>query len=534
MRAVEADLAIVGSGVCGLLAAWAPLRAGARVAMLERGTLKTHEEQLADGEWAADVPGAQPNNETAPGTEPYPWSYVYGVGGSTLHWSGTTPRFVASDFKMRSRYGVMLDWPLSLEDLLPYYRRAEQALGISGAPRGGSGEAGGPPLPGARTLPPHPHSPMDEIVGPHLEPFGPLPQARPSQPLQDRPACCASATCELCPVDARFSPLNGLRAVLDHGGLDLRRQTVAAHLRTSGDGSSIEAIEAIGPDGERLLVRAQRYVLAANGFENPAILLRSGVSRPDVGHYLADHGHTSVFVTLKREVKPGYGTTLVTGLSEAFRDGPFRSRHAAAIVGPYNPGVPLGPLVAHKVLAGNDGKQVRADALTEWRRILPLDMLSEDHPRRARRVTLSPRRDSFGLPLNRIAYSPPSRYERDGIASVVESLHSRLTPLGVRGVTAKPGPRGGHLLGTCRMGSGDEGVVDDQMRHLDVENLFVAGGSAFPTYGPVHPTLTVAALALRLGELLAGELSPSSGAGREAGAGPRDRSPAAPVPATDS
>lgn len=505
MRAIEADIAIVGSGVSGLLAAWAPLQAGARVAMLERGALKTHAEQLADGKWSADVPGAAPNNETAPGTPEYPWSYVYGVGGSTLHWSGTTPRFVASDFKMRSAYGVMVDWPLSLEDLAPYYARAEEALGISGAPAARE-NGGGPPLPGARTLPAHPPSPMDRAVGPLLEPFRPLPQARPSQPLQGRPACCGSATCELCPVDARFSPLNGLRAVLDHPGLELHQETVVARLRAAAGGRAIEAIEAIGPDREPVRVQASTYVLAASGFENPGILLRSGLERGDVGCYLSDHVHTTVFADLDREVAPGYGTTLVTGLSEAFRDGPFRSRRAAAILGPYNPGAPVGPLVAAGLLEGESGDRVRTDALERWRRTLPLDMLSEDVPQRERRVTLSPNRDSFGLPLNRTAYSEPSEYEREGIAHVVEQMHKRLAPLGVRRISSQPGPRGGHLLGTCRMGEGEDGVVDAEMRHLDLENLFVAGGSAFPTYAPVHPTLTIAALALRLGERLAAEV----------------------------
>lgn len=504
MKTIETDIAIVGSGVCGLLAAWAPLQREKRVTILERGGLKSHERQLASREWAVDRPGAMPNNETAPGTPAYPWSYVYGVGGSSLHWSGTTPRFVAADFKMRSTYGVMVDWPLALENLLPYYARAEQALGVAGAPSP-QVAAAGPALPGARTLPPHPHSPMDRIVGPHLEPFGPLPQARPSEPIQGRPACCGSATCELCPVDARFSALNGLRAVLDHPGLELRPETVVARLRATPDGRGIEAIEAIGPDRQRMLVRADTYVLAANGFENPGILLRSGLTREDVGCFLADHGHTTVFADLERSVEPGYGTTLVTGLSEAFRDGSFRSRRAAAIVGPYNPGAPLGPLVAAGVLEREGGSKVRADALRRWKRTLPLDVLSEDTPQRGRRVTLAPNRDQFGLPLNRTAYSNPSSYERDGIASVVEQLRRRLAPLGVRGIEARPGPRGGHLLGTCRMGSGEEGVVDADLRHLDLENLFVAGGSAFPTYGPVHPTLTIAALALRLGELLASE-----------------------------
>lgn len=504
MKTIEADIAIVGSGVCGLLAAWAPLQAGARVAMLERGALKTHAEQLADGQWAADVPGTTPNNETAPGSFEYPWSYVYGVGGSSLHWSGTTPRFVAGDFKMRSTYGVMVDWPLSLEQLSPFYARAEQALGIAGAPDGDTA-GGGPPLPGTRTLPAHPHSPMDRVVAPLLAPFRPLPQARPSQPLQGRPACCGTATCELCPVDARFSALNGLRAVLDHPGLELHQQTVAARLLTAPGGRAVAAIEAIGAGGERLRVRAGTYVLAANGFENPGILLRSGLQREDVGHYLSDHGHTSVFVTLDEDMRPGYGTTLVTGLSEAFRDGPFRSERAGAIVSPYNPGAPLGHLVAEGVENRQGGKQVRAEALAAWKRILPLDMLSEDKPQRGRRVELSPNRDPFGLPLNRTTYSPSSRYERDGIREVAQQLRQRLAPLGVRKIETRPGPRGGHLLGTCRMGSGEEGVVDSEMRHLDIENLFVAGGSAFPTYGPVHPTLTIAALALRLGEQLTSE-----------------------------
>jgi len=505
MKTLEADIAIVGSGVCGLLAAWAPLQAGARVAMIERGALKSHAEQLADRQWAADVPGAAPNNETAPGTPDYPWSYVYGVGGSSLHWSGTTPRFIASDFKMRSTHGVMVDWPLTLEQLLPYYARAEEALGVAGAPPT-EVSGGGPRLPGSRALPPHPHSPMDRIVGPHLAPFGPLPQARPSESIQGRPACCGSATCELCPVDARFSALNGLRAVLDHPGLELHQQTVVARLQTAPGGRRIARIEAIGAGRERLQVRAGRYVLAANGFENPGILLRSGLEREDVGRYLADHGHTTVVADLEREVSPGYGTALVTGLSEAFREGPFRSRRAGAIVGPYNPGAPLGPLAAAGVLEREEGSKVRADALARWKRTLPLDVLSEDRPQRERRVSLSPNRDSFGLPLNRVAYHLPTSYERDGILAVVEQLRERLGPLGVRQIAHQPGPRGGHLLGTCRMGSGEEGVVDADLRHLDHENLFVAGGSAFPTYGPVHPTLTIAALALRLGELLASEV----------------------------
>jgi glucose dehydrogenase len=503
VKTIEADVVVVGSGVCGLLASWEPLRRGMRVAMLERGALKTHAEQLEDRWWSADVPGAEPNDETAPGTPAYPWSYVYGVGGSSLHWSGATPRFAAADFEMRSRFGVMEDWPLSLEDLLPFYAAAEAALGVAGAPAEGAAPPG-PPIPGAGTQPPHPLSPIDKAVAPHLQPFVPLPQARPSRPIQGRPPCCGSATCELCPVDARFSALNGLEAVLDHPGLDLRQQTVAARLRL-GPGNEVEGVEAIGQSGERLLLRGSRYVLAANGIENPGLLLRSGLDGPAVGRFLFDHGHTTVTVTLRRELEPGVGNTLATGLTEAFREGGFRSRRSAAILSPFNPGTPIASLVSAGVVAREDGGAVRSEALSRWRRTVPFDMLTEDLPRPDRRVTLSPNRDSFGLPLNRTAYPPPGPYERAGIEAAVAGMRERLAPLGVEAIEAVPGPQGGHLMGTCRMGAPGKGVVDAELRHLEVENLFVAGSSAFPTYAPVHPTLTIAALALRLGGLLARE-----------------------------
>jgi choline dehydrogenase-like flavoprotein len=344
---------------------------------------------------------------------------------------------------------------------------------------------------------------MDRAVATRLSPFGPLPQARPSRPLQGRPACCGSATCELCPVDARFSPLNGLRAVLEHPGLRLHQQTVAANLRRAPGGRTIVALEALGQNGERVLVHADRFVLAASGFENPAILLRSGLERPAVGRYLFDHAHTTLTVGLRKDIGPGHGSSQSTGVSEAFREGRFRARRSAALVSVYNPGTPLGPLLVAGVTDRRAGDRVRKEAVRRWRRTLPLNVLTEDVPQAERRVMLATKRDSFGLPLNSVAYPASTRYELDGIEHVVSEVRKRLASLGVRTIEAAPGPRGGHLLGTCRMGSGDDAVVDSQMRHLDLDNLFVAGGSAFPTYGPVNPTLTIAALALRLGELLA-------------------------------
>jgi choline dehydrogenase-like flavoprotein len=346
---------------------------------------------------------------------------------------------------------------------------------------------------------------MDELVAPLLEPYLALPQARPSRPTRGRPACTGAATCELCPVDARFTVLNGLWDVLSEPGLQLATETVAARVRLAADGRRVEALEALAAGGTPIRVHARTFVLAGSGLENPAILLRSGIERPATGRYLYDHAHRTLWIQVGRDVGAGEGHTIATGYSAAFLDGRFRARHSAAMAIFFNPGIALAAAVAGAVVRGRGGADVRREAADRWRRTLPVDVLLEDVPRPERRVTLSNRRDSLGLPLSRIAYPAPGPYEEAGFAALRAGLFQRLRPLGVEAVDERPAPAGSHLLGTCRMGRGDGAVVDADLRHLGIENLYVLGGSAFPTYSPAHPTLTIAALAIRAGEQIAAE-----------------------------
>ena len=489
-----ADVAIVGAGVSGMLVARECLRRGRSVVVLERGGWVAHDEQLRTRRYERDVEGARHNHEIAEGSPDYPWSYVYGVGGSSLHWTGHTPRLVADDFRMRTRHGVMDDWPLGLDDLEPYYERAEAALAVAGAPTPRHGGEGGQPA--------HPLSPMDRVAAPLLAPYAALPSARPSRPTGARPACCGSATCDLCPVDSRFSVLNGLGDVLEADGLRLRTATVATRLRM--DGRRVRWLEALDVANDPVRVEAGTYVLAASGFENPALLLRSGLDRDATGRYLYDHAHRTIWVTVRREVGAGRGASIVTGHTTAFREGAFRAQRSAAIALLYNPGIPVGELVTAELAAGRGGRRMRERVAGRWARTLPFDVLLEDVPRPERRVTLSPMRDGFGLPRVRVAYAATGPYEEEGYRAVRDAIVRRLGPLGVEAVEEPPAPAGAHLLGTCRMGRGDAAVVDPDLRHLDAPDVLVVGGSAMPTYSPSHPTLTIAALAIRAGEHIAG------------------------------
>ncbi|HEV3378168.1 MAG TPA: GMC family oxidoreductase [Thermoleophilaceae bacterium] len=498
MRELSGDVAIVGSGISGMLVARECLRAGQEVVVMERGGRWSHRQQLSTGRFEARVETATHNHETAPGSPKYPWDYLYAVGGSSLHWTGHAPRLAAEDLQMRTAYGVMVDWPIGYDGLEPFFERAEVALGVAGAPAPRYG-------PAVEAQPAHPLSPMDRLLAPLLAPYRPLPQARPSVAVDERPACCGAATCALCPVDSRFSVLNGLGDVLSNRALRLVTETVAVRL-VGGPGGRATALEGLNARREPVRVTARSFVLAASGFENPAILLRSGLERQATGRYLYDHAHRTLCVRVKRPVGAGEGHTIVTGCSEAFASGAFRSHRAGALVLPFNPGIPLGGVASDAFLDGQRGPALREHVADRWRRTLPFDILLDDVPRPERRVSLSPRRDRLGLPLTRVTYPPAGRYEEEGFVALRAELEQRLAPLGVETVEETPAPAGGHLLGTCRMGSGADAVVDSELRHLDVENVWVVGGSAFPTYSPWHPTLTIAALAVRAGERLAAEL----------------------------
>jgi glucose dehydrogenase len=506
---LRGEVVVVGSGVSGVLVARELLKAGREVLLIERGGLVTHSRQIEEtfptGEEAVaqavaslDLPSATPNNEPAPGSRPYPWLYVYAVGGSSLHWTGVTPRLLPADFELRSRYGVGRDWPISYRELAPFYDEAERLLGIAGGRNRLFPETEGPPQP------PHPYAPADRLVRSLLGPYFPLPQARPTRSIEGRPACCGSGRCELCPVDARYSVLHTLddEKLLDHPGLTFRDRTVVARLRLNG--GRVAALECFDSGGEPLTIEGKTVVLAANGIENAGILLRSGLEGEDVGRYLFDHSHRLIEVELSRPYGAGEGASLETGISYAFADGAFRSSRASMLLYPENPGWPIRGWLIEAVAAGRSGEDLQRELRERFQRTLVLDLLGEDLPSAERRVELSPNKDSFGLPLNRINYPPDSEYLERSRAFVYQELERRLAPLGARIVSAEPAGEGAHLLGTCHMGD-DGGVVDRNQRHHEVGNLYVTGGSAFPSYSAAHPTLTIAALATRLGRHLAAE-----------------------------
>lgn len=490
MTVHTAEVAVVGAGFAGLLAARELVRAGREVTIIERGRLKSHAEQLATGSHEVKGLTTLHNHEPHPDT-PYPWDYTYGIGGSSLHWTGVAPRLDRSDFELRTRYGIAEDWPIPYSALDSFYEESEQLLAVAGAP----GTRGG-------NQPPHPLSPLDRVLAPALAPLRGLPQSRATVEINGRLRCCGANVCRLCPVDARYSLLHTLEdeRLLNEGGrVGVVDMTAVASLVV--ERGKVVALETVNAKRERGRIEAGTVVLAANGLENPGLLLRSGIDDPDVGRYLYDHGHRMLHIRTDEDLPTGRGTAPITSMSYAYADGPWRSERGAQLILPYNPGLAVGDELADAVVQGRTGSQALDDVRRRFKRTLILDTVGEDLPRGDRQVELSPAKDRLGLPLNRVRYPRDEGYVERGRQWMYEDIERRLRPLGGRIVRCEETAMGAHSLGACRMGASD-GVVDTDMRHRRFENLFVTGGSCFPTYGAAHPTLTICALAMRLGRKL--------------------------------
>lgn len=486
----SAETVVVGSGISGLLVAGELIAAGEEVTVIERGTMRLDADRLPLSRREEEIRSTEHNTEPAPSQGGHPWQYAYAFGGSSLLWAGVAPRLLPSDFEMRSRFGIWRDWPMSYNDLLPFYQEAERLLEVS------SGEH--ELFPGSDTYPVAASraSAVDRVLAPLLTPFGPLATARPQGRSGDYPPPLGKRTDNL---ESAFTMLAIARNLATSPSFSVRDRTVATSLRTQG--RRVRAVECTNADGSRIEIKANKVIVAANGIENAALLLRSGFSEPALGRWLGDHIHIVVNLEVDRPLESWDASIRDSGISYAWADGPWRDERASAVVIPFNPGLLLRDDIIESLVREAQGAGLRRRMAEKFRRTLVVYVSLEDAPREDRFVELSSMRDRLGIPYSRVSYPPDSDYAKRGLQKVLRGLEERLGPLGARVTGQRLGGRGGHMLGTCFTGPG--GVVDENLRHHRIENLYIAGGSAFPTHSALHPTATIAALAVRLGRHLA-------------------------------
>ncbi len=464
------DVVIVGSGFAGsfFLKKYlerAPARA--RILVLERGGHDNNAWRLQN-QRASSIPASQVYVSVPPEKQ---WYTSPGFGGNSKCWGGGGSRMMPGDFKLRSMYGVGEDWPISYDDLEPYYCETEQIMSIAGPTDSPMRRAR--PFP----LPPHRFSDADELLKKKFpDHWFHAATARASAPTGQRGVCCATGFCALCPVDAKFTIENGLKHIYTDP-----RVTLQLH-------SSVETVETKAGTADAVtylhnnnMERASGdlIVLAASGLFNPHLLLRSNIVHPLLGKRLTDKPIVDVVLDLKG-TKGFNGSTLVTGLGYMFYEGDHRRSHAAALVEMTN-----SPFFASGRIRVDRGR---------WNERVVLKFLFDDIPLEENCVVVNTE-DPRKAETRFIGYSDYARKAMAQIPEMIEKLGQALPIERIADITS--GSSDAHIQGTVVMGNDPErSIVDRYLVHHHIRNLLVLGSSAFVTASPTHPTLTLSAMSL--------------------------------------
>ena len=519
------DVLVIGAGMAGGAISYFLSRAGARVVVLEQGpevldvdhAILSDEWEFATGrEWAFD-PTVRGLEQDYPVITEGSWRpFLYNaVGGSTNHYAGFWHRLKPVDFRKGTEHGVAstADWPLSYEELEPYYRINDACCGISGV----TGDPAYPPR--EERMAPVKHGNYVQLISRGLDRLGwhwwPADNAILTEPRTGRLACNHCGMCTSgCPRRSLATATNVyLRPALRHG-LDLRSEARVVRVTTNARGEADGAEYLDRRTGELHRVDARLVVVACNGIGTPRLLLNSASPRHAdglanehglVGRNLILHGYILADVWFDEPTEHYKGPFGAGVYCQEFydtdRDRGCVNGITITFAGGFGPAVSaLGATTRHDPAPWGPGHQREVERRFDHHVFAAIQ--SDDLPQERNRVVLDPDHpDSSGLPGARAIYHLHDN-DRTLLGFGIERLREIADAAGARGLDTDPlddySPPGWHLMGTCRMGGEPErSVVDRWHRAWNVPNLVICDGSSMATGGAGNPTSSIGALAVR-------------------------------------
>jgi choline dehydrogenase-like flavoprotein len=430
-----------------------------------------------------------------------------GVGGGTLHYTMMSLRLHSSDFKVRSTEGVGADWPISLEELEPYYDEIENELPISGPddfPWSGRKKS--------YAMHAHRQCCIDEIfrlgagvVGAEVTA---CPLALITEPMSGRQPCINRGFCEQgCKPKAKSSTLityipRGLKA-----GGKIISEAMVYKINLDDNEKNITSIEYY-KNGQSHIINCKTLVLSAFTIETPRLLLNNkskhfpnGVANSSgtVGKFLMCHTDHVIYAKFDRPLRQ-YHNPPTTSISEHFYETSKENNYVRGFsMAPYSAlpiNFALGAITGRPDLWG----EKLISFMKEYNFWMQLGMIGEVLPDENNKVELSDELDEYGLSIPRATFSLGNN-EKKMIDDAFQKMEKIMNAAGA--IETFRAPLFVHLMGTTRMGDNAKtSVVDKNLKTHDLENLYICGGSVFPTGGAVNPTLTIQALSARLADYL--------------------------------
>ena len=559
------DAIVVGSGAAGGMSAYVLAKAGMKVLMLEAGRNYDATTETPMFQSNADAPlrgvatPEKPNgfyDATIGGwkvpDEPYVvqrkdgawtegevidrvnasqnfmWWRARMLGGRTNHWGRVSLRMGPYDFKPKSRDGLGFDWPISYEDIAPYYDKTEELIGVFGSKEGIEN------APDSDFFQPPPKPRGFELLAQKAAkalgiPMVPSRLAILTKPLNGRAACFYATNCGRgCSIRANFQSTTVLiPPALETGNLDIVTDAMAREVSVDAAGKATGVIFVDKHTGKDVQVKARIVILGASACESARLLLNSKSARFPNG--LANgHGHVGRWLT------DSTGSSL-GGQVPALENAPIVNEDGVSNPHLYIPWWPHAEQLAGKLgfprgyytwpgggrtmpdmgtmrgilgkSGGAFGKKLKEDARRYYGSFVSFGARGEMIPNEKSFCEIDPeKKDKWGIPVLRFHFRW-SDYELKQVvhqqktfASIIEGMGGKVSGApqldGAKAITA--GGSVNHEIGTTRMSARTEdGVLNGQCQAWEVPNLFVTDGGPFVSNPYKNPTLTILALAWR-------------------------------------
>jgi len=485
------DFVIIGAGMGGSTIAYALKDSGASILVLERGAFLPQEAQ----NW--DVKGVSRYRANEiwfdEHDQPMHPRVYYNVGGNTKVYGAAMLRYRVQDFEgIAYEEGKTIPWPISYEDLRPYYDEAERLLGVHGQ----AGEDPTEPPRGDFLLPPVPHEPVIEELAQKFRQQGLHPFHLPvAVDLGANGTCIRCQTCDgfPCQVQAKGdAETRLLRPALQSSSVTLWTNALVESLNTSADGKRVDNVE-ITYNGEKRQVTANLFILSAGAVNSPVLLLKSKNDKFPNG--LANNSSGLVGRNYM-----AHNNSVIMAISP-WRKNPTRFQKSLAFNDFYLPGPesnqPLGNVQMRGKILPDMLKKKKKLVLRSFSRFLAarsvdLWIMSEDLPNPDNRVWVDERGK---VHLSRRPNNLKPHLEL--VKRTKEIMRKAGFPLifaerrGIETIS--------HQCGTLRFGNDPTtAVLDPWCRSFDLPNLFVVDTSFYPSSAAVNPALTLVAQALRV------------------------------------
>ncbi len=548
-KRVTYDVAIIGSGAGGGMAASVLTKAGANVVMLEAGgwwdntrdsaMLKfpyqtprrgASTKERPFGEFDACIGGWEIDGEPytkAEGTK-FDWWRARMLGGRTNHWGRISLRFGPNDFKAKSHDGLGDDWPISYDEIAPYYDKVDRLIGVFGSKEGLYNHPDGDflpaPAPRCRELLVKKASDKLNIT------CIPSRLSILTKPIHDRMQCHYCGQCNRgCAVNANFTSPNVLiLPAMKSGRLTILTDAMAREITTDAQGQATGVSYVDKKSGTDKHVLAKVVVLAASACESARLLLNSkSAQHPNglanasgvVGKYITDTTGSGVSGFIPKLAKqPAHNCDGVGGmhvympwwLDNKKLDFP-RGYHIEVWGGRGVPGAGFFGGMHRYPNGGGYGASLKQDYRDLYGTTIGFDGRGEMIPNAGSFCEIDPdKKDRWGIPVLRFHWQWTD-YEVNQVKHMQETFRALIAEMGGEVFSAMPGKDRGygisnggsiiHETGGVRMGNDPKtSAINVDCQAYDCKNLFVADGGPFVTQADKNPTWTILALAWRTAE----------------------------------